>query len=318
MKLLVTQLILSVMCLSACCLNAQADGVTFAEQPEGRLQVMIDGKDFCTFNTGDQWNKPFVFPMHTASEKNVLRTIVPTQAEQGSAKDGTDHFHHKGVWVGVDSVNDEKLNFWHEESRVDCQKIEHTVAENGVGIVTLTSVWLQEDKPLMNEVTQYTIHPNRLLTCRIELSAVDRDVTFHDTKEGFFAVRVAHSMREMEGGRISNAEGLKGEKDCWGKTSPWVDYVGEVDGQTVGVALMDAPENFRKSRYHVRAYGLFAISPFGPSRYSNGRETESPVTLSPGKENLKLTYGLYVHDGDTEAGGVAAAYQQFLKAVAPK
>ena len=41
-------------------------------------------------------------------------------------------------------------------------------------------------------------------------------------------------MREMEGGYITNADGLKGEKDCWGKPSPWIDYYGEVDGSTAG------------------------------------------------------------------------------------
>lgn len=296
--------------------SLDSKGVTFHEASEGQLEILIDGSVFAVLNHGKPWNKPFLFPVHAPSGKNVLRDIIPTAADQGSSKDGTDHFHHKGVWIAVDSVNDEKLNFWHEKANIVCDSVQHTSGKNGTGILTIHNTWRQDDQPLLKETTTATFYPSYLVTYQIELSAVDKDVTFHDTKEGFFAVRLAHTMREMQGGHITNAEGLKGEKDCWGKPSPWIDYFGEVDGKTCGVTLMDHPGNFRKSRYHVRSYGLFAISPFGPKTYSKGAEPEAPVTLSPGGDSLKLTYGLYIHDGDTSAGHVAKAYQDFLTATA--
>ena len=288
-------------------------GVTFREKSKTELEIVIGDDVFGVLNHGGTWGKPFLFPVHAPNGRNVLRKIVPTKSDQGSSKDGTDHFHHKGVWVSVDSVNDEKLNFWHEGAKIVCDSFQHHSNDDGTGTLTLHNSWMEGDKPLVKETTTITVHPSRLLTYHIELSAVDKDVTFYDTKEGFFAVRVAHTMREMQGGHITNAEGLKGEKDCWGKPSPWIDYFGEVDGETCGVTLMDHPDNFRKSRYHVRGYGLFAISPFGPKTYSRGAEASAPVTISPGKEKLKLTYGLLVHDGDTKAGKVADAYQTFLK-----
>ena len=304
----------------ACCLlissgpgAAEPGGVSFSEKSDGELEIRIGGKTFGVLNHGKNWNKPFLFPVHAPNGKNVLRDIIATKAEQGSSKDGTDHFHHKGVWISVDSVNDEKLNFWHEGSRIVCDKVEHSVADNGTGMLVIHNSWMEDDKPLVKETTSVVIHPSHLLTYHISLSAVDKDVTFYDTKEGFFAVRVAHTMREYQGGHIVNADGLKGEKACWGKPTPWIDYYGDVEGKTCGVTLMDHPDNFRKSRYHVRGYGLFGISPFGPKKYSNGEEAESPVTLSPGKDGLHLTYGLYIHDGDTDAGKVKQAYQQFLK-----
>ena len=287
-------------------------GVDFRDKSDSELEVLIDGQVFAVFNHGGTWNKPFLYPAHAPNGSNVLRDIIATKAEQGSSKDGTDHFHHKGVWISVDSVNDERLNFWHEGAKIACNKVTHSKTSNGNGQLVIENSWLQEDKPLLKETTTVTIYPSRLLTYHIELSAVDKDVTFYDTKEGFFAVRIAHTMRQMEGGHITNAEGLKGEKDCWGKPSPWIDYYGEVDGKTSGVTLMDHPGNFRESRYHVRGYGLFAISPFGPKKYSNNKEPEAPVTLSPGKNKLNLTYGLYIHDGDTTTGKVADTYQTFL------
>ena len=294
--------------------NAESADVTFREKQADQLEVLIDGKVVAVLNYGKEWNKPFLFPLHAANGANVLRTIVPTAADQGSSKDGADHFHHKGVWVSVDSVNDEKLNFWAEGAKIVCDSVEHAAAENGAGKLILHNTWMDGDKPLLKETTTATFYPSRLVTYHIQLSAVDKDVTFYDTKEGFFGVRLAHTMREMQGGHIVNANGLKGAKDCWGKPSSWVDYFGDVDGETCGVTLMDHPDNFRKSRYHVRNYGLFSISPFGPKTYSSGQEAESPVTISPGKEGLQLTYGMYVHNGDTETAKVADAYQQFLNA----
>lgn len=288
-------------------------GVTIIEKDDAHLEIQIDGQPFTVLNHGKDWKKPFLFPMSAPDGTNILREIIPTKDKQGSSKDGTDHFHHKGVWVSVDSVNDEKLNFWHEDDAIVCNKVEHKTA-NGVGIVTVHNSWMQGDKALLKETTTAVFHPSRLVSYHITLEAVDKDVTFHDTKEGFFAVRIAHTMRELQGGHIVNADGLKGEKDCWGKPTPWIDYFGDVNGNTCGVTLMDHPDNFRKSRYHVRSYGLFSISPFGPEKYSNGQEEASPVTLSPGKEKLHLTYGLFVHNGNTEQGGVAEAYQEFLKA----
>lgn len=293
---------------------AEPETVSFRQKGEGELEVLVGEQVFGVFNTGKEWNKPFLYPMHAPNGKNVLRDIIPTAADQGSSKDGTDHFHHKGVWIAVDSVNKEMLNFWHEKDKIVCDSIEHSTGDNGSGIVTLHNTWVEGERPLLKETTTVVFAPSRLVTYHITLKAVDRDVTFYDTKEGFFAVRVAHTMRQMEGGHITNAEGLNGEKDCWGKPSPWIDYYGDVDGAVCGVTLMDHPDNFRKSRYHVRGYGLFAISPFGPKKYSNGQEKEAPVTLTPGKDNLYLTYGLYVHDGDTKSANVADAYQAFLKA----
>ncbi len=289
-----------------------SQAVTFREKDGDHLEVLIGDSVFAVMNHGKDWNKPFLFPVSAPDGTNVLRDIIPTEKEQGSSKDGTDHFHHKGVWVSVDSVNDEKLNFWHEKAKIVCDSVEHSTGNDHSGRLIIHNTWMQDGKPLLKETTTATFYPSRLVTYHIVLAAVDKDVTVYDTKEGFFAVRIAHTMREMQGGHIVNAEGLKGEKDCWGKPSPWIDYYGEVGGATCGVALMDHPHNFRPSRYHVRSYGLFSISPFGPHKYSNNMEPESPVTISPGKDKLQLTYAMFVHNGDTESGKVADAYQQFL------
>src|SRR5205823_10015895 len=105
---------------------------------------------------------------------------------------------------------------------------------------------------------------NRVMDFDITLTAVDK-VVFGDTKEGAFAIRLADSMTEKaHGGQMVNAEGKRGMNEVWGKRSNWVDYSGMVDGEKVGVAMLDAPSNPRHPTYwHSRDYGLFALDPFG-------------------------------------------------------
>ena len=49
---------------------------------------------------------------------------------------------------------------------------------------------------------------------------------------------------DKKGGKITNAEGLT-DDPAWGKASPWVDYVGPVKDQTVGIAILNHPSSFR-------------------------------------------------------------------------
>src|SRR5437764_56224 len=78
----------------------------------------------------------------------------------------------------------------------------------------------------------------------IDLTAGVAPVVFGDTKEGAMGVRVHDQMREQKGnGRLTNAEGKVGEKDCWGQFSAWCDYSGTVNGKKVGVTIFDDPKN---------------------------------------------------------------------------
>ena len=323
---------LSIIGLLAASVGAQDAKVTAVVAP-GQVGIRIGEQPFAVFNHGPGLAKPYVFPLR-APGGQVINAVAPF-----------DHKHHKGVWVGVEEVNG--INFWGGKyqqqdavdpvpayERIETADIDAKPAANGGLALRVHNLWQGEaGKTVAHEKTTITVYPNRLMVYDITLQAGDAPVNFKDTKEGFLAIRVAPTMQEKTtvrisgnddrkrtvaqaysqlGGTIVNADGDVGEGDCWGKTSPWVDYSGLADGVVVGVALFDHPGNFRKSRYHVRSYGLFAISPFGEKTYSKGTSDAPPISLQPG-QSINVKYGLYVHAGDVQAGKVAETYQKFVE-----
>ena len=132
-------------------------------------------------------------------------------------------------------------------------------------------------------LTFYRTEGSRIIDFEITLKATDGPVTFGDTKEGMFGLRVASSMdvNKKKGGKITNAEGLTDDQ-AWGKASPWVDYTGPVEGKTVGIAILNHPRSFRyPTTWHVRTYGLFAANPFGWHDFGLGEVGE--YTLPGGR-----------------------------------
>lgn len=278
-----------------------ADKVTFKEA-DGGLAVMIGSETFTFLHTGPEWAKPFLSPVHGPGGAIVTRPLSDPKDK--------DHPHHKGIWFSIDEVNEVK--FWAESGKILNVKVE--AIEGNPAQIKLKNHWLGKDElPILIESTTISIFPSRLLIYDATFVPTGEKVTFDDTKEGLFGIRVATTMREVVGGVVTNAEGKKGTKECWGQRSKWVDYSGPVDGKIYGVAIMDHPSNFRPSRYHVRDYGLFSVSPFGEGAYQNNKDFAQPFVLDPGK-SARLRYGLQVHTGDAVEGNVAAAYEKFVEA----
>ncbi|MGH9667228.1 MAG: PmoA family protein, partial [Bryobacteraceae bacterium] len=144
-----------------------------------------------------------------------------------------------------------------------------------------------------------------------------RKITFGDTKEGTFAIRLAADLQAdgKHTGHIINAQGDQGEKDCWGVKSDWVDYYGELNGEKLGVAIFDHPKNpSHPVRWHVRAYGLFAANPFGLSDFVHDKSRHGGLTIEPG-QTLRFRYRVIIHPGDVDSANIAGLYKKYVSSV---
>jgi hypothetical protein len=189
-------------------------------------------------------------------------------------------------------------------------------AKGGQKAGTVSALFTAEDpkgEPLMSETRMITFYSDprlRAIDYEARIDAIER-LVFGDTKEGTFGIRLATSMTEDNGGRMVNAEGKETEKNVWGKRSPWVDYFGQVDGQTVGVAIFDNPSNPRSPTYwHSRAYGLFAANPFGVRDFTGDKSQDGSMTVEPGK-TVRFRYRVVIHPGDSHTAGIAQLYDQY-------
>ncbi|MBL8850760.1 MAG: PmoA family protein [Planctomycetaceae bacterium] len=239
-----------------------------------------------------------------------------TRKIESEASKEYDHIHHKGIWMSIDEVND--IRYWAEKGVIRNSEVAVDQAAGDRVTFNVTNHWLGAvGEPLLIEATRITVFADRLLSYDTTFTAVGESVTFDDTKEGLFGIRLPNAMREaVANAPVVGSNGEVGSKLLWGKSMDWIDYTGPVDGRLCGVTVMDHPDNFRPSRYHVRDYGLFSISPFGESSYTNGAQAAAPYTIEK-DGTLRLRYGLYVHAGDTDSAHVADAFRQFVDATRP-
>src|SRR5262249_13411865 len=132
--------------------------------------------------------------------------------------------------------------------KIVCIDVGKPVTEKNHGQVTTKNEWRTAGgQKIMDEtrtIHLYDLGDARLLVFDIDLHASVCPLTFGDTKEGSFGVRINDVLREAanKGGKLENAEGKVGEKLIWGYPSPWCDYSGPLEGKTVGLTIFDHPK----------------------------------------------------------------------------
>jgi hypothetical protein len=287
--------------------------VRFATENAGKIDVTIDGQPSTSLYFGEDINKPYLWPLRSADGKIVTRRW-PMEKDTGESHD---HVHHRGVTFSVDEVNGVKFwgndpSFASRDAAIGKIVVKGSSIRNGAksGTLTTTFDWTAPNgKVLLNEhrvMTFYSGPQLRIIDFDITLAAANEKVVFGDTKEGAFAIRLADSMSEKKGdGQMVNAEGKRGMDQVWGHRSNWVDYSGTVDGEKLGVAILDASTNPRHPVYwHSRDYGLFALNPFGQHSFDPS-QPESHWTLDPGK-SLHFCWRVVIHSGDAASAGIGS------------
>jgi hypothetical protein len=294
------------------------------------VRFTVGGEVVGIYHTGKEWAKPFLWPLKAPGNIAVTRGWPMEKEKTGS----DDHIHQKSVWFTHGDVIPEGIEIKHKEKGVDginfwgetaghgvtvCVGVDEPKVDKNHGRVTTRNEWQTADGVKVMDETRtlhfYELGQARLFVFDIDLHASVTAITFGDTKEGSFGIRIADALREKGGnGTLENADGKKKMANCWGEKSAWCDYWGTIDGKPVGVAIFDDPGNAVPACWHSRDYGLMAANPFGrkKSGFPAMKDKTDVVKLAKG-EHLKFRYGLLVHTGSTADAKVADVYQLFLK-----
>ena len=286
-----------------------------------QVDIEIDGKPFSALYLGGPGiTKPYLHPLRAANGKIVSR-VWPMEEKAGEAHD---HEHHRGLWFTHGDVNG--FDFWANEisqrkgpggdkkGTVELVSVDRIQSGKKQGSIKASFAWKDPaGKVLLKETKLITIHGGaklRVIDYDATLTGVEKS-HFGDTKEGFFALRLTAPLDGKHTGKMKSAEGKVGEKLVWGKRSPWVDYVGQLEGETMGVAILDHPSNPKHPTYwHSRDYGLFAANIFGEHDFYNDKTKDGGMTLEPGK-SWRFRYRLVIHPGDTDAAGIAGMFAKW-------
>lgn len=294
-----------------------------------RITVEVDGKPFTAlYVAGPDTTKPYLHPVRAASGTIVTRQY-PMAMVAGELRNEK---HQRGLWFSHGDVNG--FDFWDNEASYTTPNRGFIVLDRIVrlkngsreGSLEARFNWVDPShKPLLTEHRKMVFYSDpalRIIDLDITLEALEA-VTFKDTKEGTFGIRLAAGLEgptphapvePKRTGVIRNSNGGQGEPECWGKRANWVDVSGEVNNEKLGVAVFDNPKNPRHPTYwHVRAYGLLAANIFGVSAFERNPALNGSRTLQPG-ETMRFRYRVVVHPGDAASANIAGLYDAYSRA----
>ncbi len=303
--------------------------ITVEKTAAGGAIVKADGKLFAEYVV-DQANKPYLWPIIGPTGKEMTRAY-PMRNVEGERQD---HPHHRGINFGHEGIGG--FDTWGEKATFSenpklAERLKHlgsikhrdfkTLKGGETGVITAISDYLDiEGKKIIEEERTITFKAAdgiRIIDFDLHLIASEGDVLVEDKKDSGLSIRVPHSMSvdAKEGGRIVNSEG-HADKDAWGKRAKWCDFHGPVQGEHLGIAMLNHPASFRHpTPWHARAYGLFTANPFGTQALDKTAPSGA-VTLKKG-ERISLYHRFIFHKGDEKAGKIAEAFEAYAKEAKP-
>jgi hypothetical protein len=282
------------------------------------VPIRLDGQEVTTYHAAEG-PKPYFYPINGPGGRRFTRSYPMKQVEG----EDRDHPHQRSFWFTHGAVNG--FDFWASDPLNKPNPKFGSIKETSrkiladskrLGVLRTTDDWLGPDGKKVCEDERTVLFAGtgdlRIIDFDITIKATASPVTFGDTKEGMFGLRVPSSMdvKRKQGGKITNAEGIT-DNDAWGKPSPWVDYTGPVEGKTAGIAILNHPESFRyPTTWHVRDYGLFAANPFGWHDFGMKKSGEHTI---PSGASIRFRYRVLLHDGDTTSANIPGAFNAYAK-----
>ncbi len=305
-------LVLLPVAILSCSLSAadpQSAAVSFQRSGQS-MEIKIGGQVVGEYVFEDeQIRRPYFKHLRTLAGVPVTRNSPP------QAGDLDDHpTMHPGLWLAFGDLSG--ADFWRNKGVVKhAGFVKEPLSGDGQGSFTVRNAYQAENTTICTEECSVTIsaRPDGYLLDWVSIfRSNDQDFAFDDQEEMGLGIRVASRLSVVRGGEITDSQGRKNGKQVWGQQADWCQYGGLVEGRSVGAVLMPDPQNFRRSWFHARDYGLMVANPFGQRAFTKGEK--SSVVVSQGK-SLRLRFGVLIYDTPADtAPKISSAYQAFVEA----
>lgn len=275
-------------------------GIT-AVRTGDRIDVTINNRFFTSYHFSEYEKYPYFFPVNGPKSGAAVTSM----------RNG-EYPHHSSLFFGCDKVNGG--NYWQEgleRGRIVSEGATITVQDSTQVVITDNCTWKRPDAPSPVRESRKIIitapSPEKyVIDFEFRLEMLE-DVTIEKTNHSLFSVRMDPDLSVKYGGTMVNASGDTGEKATFGKPSPWMDCFGERGDLTEGISILQHPLNIDyPAPWFTRDYGFFSPTLLywpedGKATYFNKGAT------------VTLRYRVIVHEGDTNAAGIAAEFEKYRK-----
>ena len=220
--------------------------------------------------------------------------------------------HHSSLFFGCDLVNGG--NYWQEGlERGRIISVNAEILKEGGDTVVITDecIWSRPGAVSpVKDIRKITITSPSVNVRQMDVEITMEmliDVHILKTNHSLFSARMAADLSVKNGGTMINAEGAKGEKDTFGKPSPWIDFYGKRGEFIEGLAIMQHPSNpWYPSPWFTRDYGFISPTPmYWPAN--------SVETFMKRGETLQLRYRVIVHGGSSEDAKIGEQFENYKK-----
>jgi hypothetical protein len=270
-----------------------------AEKVGSKINVTINNQFFTSYIFSSDEKYPFFYPVNG-----------PVSGGSVTSMRNGEYPHHSSLFFGCDLINGG--NYWQEGlERGRIISVNAEIKKQGGDTVLITDecIWSRPGaiSPVKDTRTVIITSPSATVSqidVEIKMEMLI-DVTIKKTNHSLFSARMAADLSVKNGGTMINAEGIKSEKDTFGKKSPWIDFYGKRGDAIEGLAIFQHPSNpWYPSPWFTRDYGFMSPTPmYWP-------ENGSEIVMKKGTL-LNLRYRVLVHAGDHNQAKIAEAFEKY-------
>ncbi|WP_395740480.1 PVC-type heme-binding CxxCH protein [Prosthecobacter sp.] len=248
------------------------------EEHETKLRVLYNSKPVAEYVTRHpDVKRPFWMNLRNRAGVQLTRSFPPQKEEPQDHPD-----MHPGLWLAFGGING--TDFWRNEGRVVQAEIKDITDHS----FSVTNRWLSaKGDEICRDTTTYSFSlqdKTVALHWDTKLGSTDHDITIAAQEEAGIGIRLPGALCVKTGtGHITNSNGQRDEKQCWGQPAQWWRY----GTDTAAIRITpSASESSRPSWSHARDYGALVINPTGTP---DAKKKPTPFTIPKG-ETLRLVY----------------------------